>query len=93
MQVFCKTHAPHLYYILISTIEGADGHATSERHSHLQQQRIVALLHMLLFFDFYFKLQSTCPKFCHSKNKKLLYFIQFTKFPSQLYSDSVSSHW
>ena len=41
MQVFCKTHAPHLYYILISTIEGADGHATSERHSHLQQQRIV----------------------------------------------------
>ena len=36
MQVFCKTHAPHLFYILISTIEGADGHATSERHSHLQ---------------------------------------------------------
>ena len=33
------------------------------------------ILHILLFFSFYFKLQSTCPKFCHSKNKKLLYFI------------------
>ena len=47
MQAFCETRAPHLFYILICTIVGADGHSTSERHSHLQQQRMVALLHML----------------------------------------------
>ena len=57
--------APHLFYILISTIVSADRHATSERHSHSQQQRIVALLHKL----------PTCLKFCHQKNRKLLHFI------------------
>ena len=46
MQALCETHAPHLFYILISTILSADRHATSERHPHLQQQRIVVLLHM-----------------------------------------------
>ena len=53
----------HHHYI--STIVSADRHATSERHSHSQQQRIVALLHKL----------PTCLKFCHQKNKKLLHFI------------------
>ena len=65
MQALCETCAPHLFYILISTIVSADRHATSERHSHSQQQRIVALLHKL----------PTCLKFCHQKNKKLLHFI------------------
>ncbi|XP_066026836.1 uncharacterized protein [Pocillopora verrucosa] len=50
MQALCETHAPHLFYILISTIVSADGYATSERHSHLQQQRIVVLLHILTYF-------------------------------------------
>nr|XP_058964946.1 uncharacterized protein LOC131791623 [Pocillopora verrucosa] len=50
MQALSETHAPHLFYILISTIVSADGHATSERHSHLQQQRIVVLLHILTYF-------------------------------------------
>ena len=36
-----------------------------KRHSHSQQQRIVALLHK----------QPTCLTFCHQKNKKLLHFI------------------
>ena len=38
MQALCETHAPHLFYILISKIVSADRHVTSERHSHLQQQ-------------------------------------------------------
>ena len=54
MQALCETCAPHLFYILISTIVSADRHAISERHSHSQQQRIVALLHKL----------PTCLKFC-----------------------------
>ena len=52
MQALCETHAPHLFYILISTIVSADRHPTSERHSHLQQQRIVVLLHMLPYFRY-----------------------------------------
>ena len=93
MQAFCQTQATHLFYILISARVSADWHATSKRHSHLQQQRIVAWLHMFPYFSFYFKLQFTCLKFCHLKNKESLYFKNFTKFPSQLYSDIISSHW
>ena len=33
-----------------------------------------------LTLGIYFKLQCTCLKFCHQKNKKLLYFIKFTNF-------------
>ena len=62
MQAFCGTHAPHLYYILISTIVSADGHAASERHSHLQQQRIVALLHMLPYFRYLLQITMYLPK-------------------------------
>ena len=40
-----------------------------------------------------FKLQCTCLKFCHRKNKKIIIFYIIYKFPWQLYSDSVSSHW
>ena len=78
MQVFCKTHAPHLFYILISTIEGADGHATSERHSHLQQQRIVALLHMLLSLAFTSNYKVPAQSFAiqRIKNYYILYNLQ-----------------
>ena len=71
MQVFCKTHAPHLFYILISTIEGADGHATSERHSHLQQQRIVALL-----FTSNYKVPAQSIAIQRIKNYYILYNLQ-----------------
>ena len=62
MQAFCETRAPHLFYILISTIVGADGHSTSERHSHLQQQRMVALLHMLPYFRYLLQITMFLPK-------------------------------
>ena len=60
MQAFCEIHALHLFYIVISTIVHADGHATSERHSHLQQQRIVALLHMLPYFRYLYEIIHFC---------------------------------
>ena len=62
MQALCETHAPHLFYILISTIVSADGHATSERHSHLQQQRIVVLLHILPYFRYLIQITMYLPK-------------------------------
>ena len=62
MQALCETHAPHLFYILISTIVSVDGHATSNRHSHLQQQRIVALLHVLPYFRFLLQTAKYLPK-------------------------------
>ena len=62
MKALCETHAPHLFYILISTIVSADGHATSERHSHLQQQRIVVLLHMLPNFRYLLQITMYLPK-------------------------------
>ena len=52
MQAFCETRAPHLFDILISAITRADGRATSESHSNLQQQRTVALLHTLAYFRY-----------------------------------------
>ena len=46
-----------------------------------------------LTLGIYSKLQCTCLQFCHLKNKKLLYFKEFTKSPCQLYSDGVTNHW
>ena len=62
MKALCETHAPHLYYILISTILSADRHATSERHPHLQQQRIVVQLHMLPYFRYFLQITMHLPK-------------------------------
>ena len=62
MQALCETCAPHLFYILISTIVSVDRHATSERHSHLQQQRIVATLHMLPYFRYLLQIAMYLPK-------------------------------
>ena len=62
MQAFCETPEPHLFYILVSTIVGADEHVTSERHSHLQQQRIVALLHMLPYFKYLLQITMYLPE-------------------------------
>ena len=51
MQAFCETYAAlHLFYILIGTIVHADGHAISERQSHLEQQRIIPIFHKLAYF-------------------------------------------
>ena len=97
MQVFCKTHAPDLFYILISTIEGADGHATSERHSHLQQQKIVALLHVLLFLAFTSNYKVPAQSFAiqRIKNDYILYNLQKLnpKNHPQLLHESCSKTW
>ena len=55
-------HSVRLIYILISTIVSANRHATSERHPHLQQQRIVVLLHMLTNFRYFLQITIYLPK-------------------------------
>ena len=62
MQALCETCATHLFYILISTILSADRHATSERHPHLQEQRIVVRLHMLPYFRYFLQITMHLPK-------------------------------
>ena len=74
MQAFCETCAPHFFYILISTIVSTDGHATSERHSHLQRQKIVALLKMLPYFRYLLQITMYLPKVL--KNCYILYDLQ-----------------
>ena len=98
MQALCETHAPHLFYILISTIVSADRHPTSERHSHLQQQRIVVLLHMLPYFRYLLisehrKACFTPNHFCHQRSQgshlTCLYLLQ-SRDQSQQQTPSVA---
>ena len=75
MQALCETRTPHLFHIFISTIVNDDGHATSERHSYLQQQRIVVLLHMLPYFRYLLQITMYLAFFTiqRIKNYSILY--------------------
>ena len=74
MQALCETCAPHLFYILINTVVSADRHATSDRYSHLQQQRIVALLHNLPYLRYSLQIAMYLPKVLPLEEQKIITF-------------------
>ena len=86
MQALCETHAPHLFYILISTIVRTDRHATNERHSHLQQQRIVVLLHMSPYFRYLLQIIMHLPKVLPLEESKIIiFYIIYTNFKGSFF--------
>ena len=53
MKQFCQDHSVNLFNILVDSITRADGRPTSNNHTHLQEQRVVGLLHTLAYFRYF----------------------------------------
>ena len=53
MKQFCQDHSVNLFNILVDSITRADGRPTSKNHTHLQEQRVVGLLHTLAYFRYF----------------------------------------
>ena len=53
MKQFCQDHSVNLFNILVDSITRADGRPTSKNHTHLQEQRVVGLLHSLAYFRYF----------------------------------------